>query len=47
LISYLARELRASGWEIQSWTGHKSSAYEEYIIKTATDKFKGKLGLRR
>jgi len=47
LISYLARELRASAWEIQSWTGHKSSAYEEYIIKTATDRFKGQLGLRR
>jgi len=42
-ITYLARELRASAWEIASWTGHKSTAYEEYMIHGATTRFKGRM----
>ncbi len=47
LITYLARELNATPYEIKSWTGHKSSAFEEYIIQKAVERFKGKMGLRR
>lgn len=42
-ITYLARDLRASAWEIASWTGHKSTAYEEYMIHGASKRFKGRL----
>lgn len=42
-ITYLARDLRASAWEIASWTGHKSTAYEEYMIHGAAKRFKGKM----
>jgi integrase len=42
-ITYIARELRASSWEVQSFTGHKGSSYEDYMIHGATDRFKGKM----
>lgn len=42
-ITYLARDLRASAWEIASWTGHKSTAYEEYMIHGAARRFKGRM----
>lgn len=42
-ISFLARVLRASPEEIKSWTGHRSSAFEEYFQPRKVDRFRGKI----
>jgi len=42
-ITYITRDLRSSEWEVKSHTGHKSSAYQEYMIHGSTDRFKGKM----
>lgn len=41
-ITLLAR-LGATGEELKSWTGHRSSAYEEYIAVRRVERFAGKL----
>jgi len=42
-ISYLARELGALPEELKSWTGHRSTAFEEYFAPRRTERFKGKI----
>ena len=42
-ITYLTRVLHAYPEEIQSWTGHKSSAFDEYIAPRRVERFKGKI----
>lgn len=46
VITYIARELRATGAEIKDWTGHRGSSYEVYLIPSPMDKFKGRMGKR-
>lgn len=43
-LTHLAQVLRAFPEELKSWTGHKSSAYEEYFAPRRIDRFKGRLG---
>lgn len=43
-ITYLTRVLDATPEEIKSWTGHRSSAFEEYFQTRKVLKFAGKLG---
>ena len=43
-ITHLAQILRAFPEELKSWTGHRSSAYEEYFAPRRVDRFKGRLG---
>lgn len=42
-ITHIARDLKASSYEIQSFTGHKSSAFEDYFIIEAPIRFKGQM----
>lgn len=42
-ISYLARTLQATPEEIKSWTGHRSSAYEEYFQTRKVERFRGRI----
>jgi integrase len=39
-ITHISRDLRATPWEIQAFTGHKSSAYDDYMIISAPRRFK-------
>lgn len=43
-ITYLARVLGATPEEIKSWTGHRSTAFEEYYRPRTVKKFAGRLG---
>ena len=43
-ITYLAQVLRAFPEELKSWTGHRSTAFEEYFAPRRVDRFKGRLG---
>lgn len=43
-LTHLAQVLRAFPEELKSWTGHRSSAFEEYFAPRRIDRFKGKLG---
>ena len=45
-ITFITRELRANISDIKGWTGHRGSSYEVYIIPSAVDRFKGKMGKR-
>ena len=42
-ITHLCRVLRASAEEVKSWTGHKSSVFEDYIAPRKVERFKGRL----
>jgi len=42
-LAFLARILRAFPEEFKSWTGHKSTAFEEYFAPRRIDRFKGKI----
>jgi len=42
-LTYLARKLYATPEELKSWTGHKSSAFEEYFAPRKVERFKGKI----
>ena len=41
-ITYIARVLKATPEEIKSFTGHRSSAYEEYVAPRRVERFAGK-----
>ena len=41
-ITFITRELQASPEEVKSWTGHKSTAFEEYFRPRRVDRFRGK-----
>jgi integrase len=43
-LTHLAQVLKAFPEELKSWTGHRSSAFEEYYAPRRVDRFKGKLG---
>jgi integrase len=42
-ISFLARILGALPEELKSWTGHRSTAFEEYFAPRRTERFRGKI----
>lgn len=41
-ITFITRELQASPEEVKSWTGHRSTAFEEYFRPRRVDRFRGK-----
>jgi integrase len=41
-LTYLARVLKAFPEELKSWTGHSSTAFEEYFAPRRVERFKGK-----
>lgn len=43
-ITQIAQVLRAFPEELKGWTGHRSSAFEEYFAPRRVDRFKGRLG---
>ena len=42
-ITFIARILQASSEEIKGWTGHRSTAFEDYFQPRKVERFRGKI----